>query len=122
MVPLPVAAGYTPASMPMESTTRLIVCRAMSRTKWPTSGLGPGRPTGEYCTTVHLLIWTVTPGLNAKSSYGGMRTRADGQAMMSPRSEEHTSELQSRGHLVCRLLLEKKKKRKVPTRGEYRRR
>src|SRR5437870_6402094 len=30
----------------------------------------------------------------------------------SPRSEEHTSELQSRGHLVCRLLLEKKKKKK----------
>src|SRR5690625_8013474 len=27
------------------------------------------------------------------------------------RSEEHTSELQSRGHLVCRLLLEKKKSR-----------
>src|SRR5437870_8844147 len=30
------------------------------------------------------------------------------------RSEEHTSELQSRGHLVCRLLLEKKKKQKHP--------
>src|SRR5207253_8880145 len=29
----------------------------------------------------------------------------------SCRSEEHTSELQSRGHLVCRLLLEKKKKK-----------
>src|SRR5437660_7753305 len=29
---------------------------------------------------------------------------------MLQRSEEHTSELQSRGHLVCRLLLEKKKK------------
>src|SRR2546422_8627615 len=29
-----------------------------------------------------------------------------------PRSEEHTSELQSRLHLVCRLLLEKKKKNK----------
>src|SRR2546422_6465355 len=29
----------------------------------------------------------------------------------SPRSEEHTSELQSRLHLVCRLLLEKKKKK-----------
>src|SRR5215813_14293592 len=28
------------------------------------------------------------------------------------RSEEHTSELQSRPHLVCRLLLEKKKKKK----------
>src|SRR5437660_336335 len=29
------------------------------------------------------------------------------------RSEEHTSELQSRGHLVCRLLLEKKKKERT---------
>src|SRR5690625_6212164 len=31
------------------------------------------------------------------------------------RSEEHTSELQSRGHLVCRLLLEKKKKQTEPS-------
>src|SRR5690625_6872625 len=30
-----------------------------------------------------------------------------------PRSEEHTSELQSRGHLVCRLLLEKKKHKRT---------
>src|SRR5207253_6955937 len=30
------------------------------------------------------------------------------------RSEEHTSELQSRGHLVCRLLLEKKNKLLIP--------
>src|SRR5439155_17348494 len=30
--------------------------------------------------------------------------------LMQQRSEEHTSELQSRGQLVCRLLLEKKKK------------
>src|SRR5690625_5586283 len=29
--------------------------------------------------------------------------------LLAQRSEEHTSELQSRGHLVCRLLLEKKK-------------
>src|SRR5690625_7020356 len=32
-----------------------------------------------------------------------------GQLILNFRSEEHTSELQSRGHLVCRLLLEKKK-------------
>src|SRR5690625_3144910 len=31
------------------------------------------------------------------------------------RSEEHTSELQSRGHLVCRLLLEKKKQKRATT-------
>src|SRR3712207_9034542 len=36
----------------------------------------------------------------------GVRARSDGGA----RSEEHTSELQSRQYLVCRLLLEKKKK------------
>src|SRR5437870_1361562 len=36
----------------------------------------------------------------------GKRTRSPA----TTRSEEHTSELQSRGHLVCRLLLEKKKK------------
>src|SRR5690554_4995890 len=34
---------------------------------------------------------------------------------IAPRSEEHTSELQSRPHLVCRLLLEKKKKKKNKT-------
>src|SRR3989442_8762352 len=33
------------------------------------------------------------------------------------RSEEHTSELQSRPHLVCRLLLEKKKKSEVRQKG-----
>src|SRR5690625_6683187 len=38
----------------------------------------------------------------------GILTLVDSTTFM--RSEEHTSELQSRGHLVCRLLLEKKKK------------
>src|SRR5947208_10446987 len=33
----------------------------------------------------------------------------------SQRSEEHTSELQSPDHLVCRLLLEKKKTKRAPT-------
>src|SRR5690625_5760465 len=35
------------------------------------------------------------------------------EIMDTVRSEEHTSELQSRGHLVCRLLLEKKKKHRL---------
>src|SRR5215208_8505934 len=37
-------------------------------------------------------------------------TRRRSRPSTASRSEEHTSELQSRGHLVCRLLLEKKKK------------
>src|SRR2546430_12510899 len=42
---------------------------------------------------------------------GGVRTHA--------RSEEHTSELQSQSNLVCRLLLEKKKKSTHLTHGYY---
>src|SRR5690554_2309804 len=37
----------------------------------------------------------------------------EGQILSEVRSEEHTSELQSRPHLVCRLLLEKKKKKEI---------
>src|SRR3712207_7290502 len=49
------------------------------------------------------------PGERACQRAGGpgqCRQRGEGQA---ERSEEHTSELQSRQYLVCRLLLEKKK-------------
>src|SRR2546422_3414628 len=43
----------------------------------------------------------------------GVRQRGGGISVGErERSEEHTSELQSRLHLVCRLLLEKKKKKK----------
>src|SRR5690625_6110016 len=45
-----------------------------------------------------IAIDQVNPIRNSRSSVG----------TMTERSEEHTSELQSRGHLVCRLLLEKK--------------
>src|SRR5260221_8526567 len=42
-------------------------------------------------------------------------SRAAGRELMtSARSEEHTSELQSHSDLVCRLLLEKKKKLRIP--------
>src|SRR5258707_7113167 len=39
--------------------------------------------------------------------------RLDGDDRAGRRSEEHTSELQSRQYLVCRLLLEKKKKEDI---------
>src|SRR2546429_3894291 len=42
----------------------------------------------------------------------GRRTYRIGHPLPDSRSEEHTSELQSRLHLVCRLLLEKKKNNK----------
>src|SRR5476651_2831633 len=45
----------------------------------------------------------------------GLHRNPSPQRLIRPRSEEHTSELQSRQYLVCRLLLEKKKKKKQKT-------
>src|SRR2546422_8439946 len=52
------------------------------------------------------------PWPQARSTRGPSRATKVGAASCGRRSEEHTSELQSRLHLVCRLLLEKKKKKK----------
>src|SRR3712207_8269935 len=48
--------------------------------------------------------------LEVREGLGRDRPRLRGVEPAVPRSEEHTSELQSRQYLVCRLLLEKKKK------------
>src|SRR3989442_9740778 len=48
-------------------------------------------------------------GLGARQAQGARRARRTMDPGVPGRSEEHTSELQSRPHLVCRLLLEKKK-------------
>src|SRR5206468_10488164 len=50
------------------------------------------------------------PTASGNAAVRGAGRRA-GQRRAPPRSEEHTSELQSRSELVCRLLLEKKNKR-----------
>src|SRR2546429_2885575 len=48
-------------------------------------------------------------GLSRGAGHDTPRAEAPGVGNKAIRSEEHTSELQSRLHLVCRLLLEKKK-------------
>src|SRR3712207_7093506 len=57
-------------------------------------------PGDRLVTTVHDMVWE------------GWERGGRAQAKAWLRSEEHTSELQSRQYLVCRLLLEKKKTRK----------
>src|SRR2546429_6279099 len=52
---------------------------------------------------------------SARRGRRALRARGCG----ATRSEEHTSELQSRLHLVCRLLLEKKKDKETQTRTAY---
>src|SRR6266511_5977801 len=51
---------------------------------------------------------------SGRSNVARIRTTVVFPAPFGPRSEEHTSELQSRENLVCRLLLEKKKKNYFP--------
>src|SRR5690625_6141959 len=63
----------------------------------------------EY-TPSNLLRRVTTPGQGySEFHYGIDRQRVIRRDGNQARSEEHTSELQSRGHLVCRLLLENKK-------------
>src|SRR5437870_9300294 len=74
---------------------------------------GAGLGVVELTTAIHYvfdtprdrLIWDVGHQAYPHKILTGRRDRI--------RSEEHTSELQSRGHLVCRLLLEKKKETKT---------
>src|SRR2546421_7253944 len=55
----------------------------------------------------------VAPAAKAVRGQGKLRVTVNRHAKLSLRSEEHTSELQSRSDLVCRLLLEKKKKQEI---------
>src|SRR2546421_2051409 len=62
-------------------------------------------------TTVRARVSGASPGASAVVTAGA-------NPIPTSRSEEHTSELQSRSDLVCRLLLEKKKKKKKKTHTE----
>src|SRR5690625_5157450 len=63
-----------------------------SAPRWAASSTPPGSPV------------TYRPGMPTEAPAEARRITL----LSTVRSEEHTSELQSRGHLVCRLLLEKK--------------
>src|SRR5438309_4180876 len=98
-------------------------------------------PTGIYTLSLHVALPISAPATAARTSGGrsagggcrpgpGARprdrrrcarrdrgaARARRRWPAPARSEEHTSELQSQFHLVCRLLLEKKKKTRLATR------
>src|SRR5690625_6528655 len=78
------------------SETTAVVSRSKASTTSATSGRRRRRATARASTE--------------KNGAGIALAVPPVRAMTRLRSEEHTSELQSRGHLVCRLLLEKKKR------------
>src|SRR5438034_5076696 len=72
---------------------------------------GRGRSSLVVCTFVFL----VARALPAQAIGQGFELERAGQYDQAARSEEHTSELQSHSDLVCRLLLEKKKRSVIAT-------
>src|SRR5205809_2654788 len=71
--------------------------------------------TGFYTLSLHDALPIF--GISARSLgrvKAGSRLVGSSANAIPARSEEHTSELQSRLHLVCRLLLEKKKRKSLP--------
>src|SRR5437870_10444692 len=86
------------------SPSRRCCCRRMTcSTKCATSRQLRGRNSSPFAASRWRSRSAKMPGTTSTSG-------TSGSTLSTRRSEEHTSELQSRGHLVCRLLLEKKKK------------
>src|SRR2546426_8052558 len=98
MIRRPPRSTLFPYTTLFRSHTALVVLR----------GGGPPGSTGCARRGRPSAIW---PRLAGRASRLG--SRVPGPARPLPRSEEHTSELQSPCNLVCRLLLEKKKKKLI---------
>src|SRR3989442_9987838 len=80
--------------------------RSKGTGRWPGRATTPQRtPRTSSIHEANSAAFPIVADNNSKRMRGGVRMIASSQT----RSEEHTSELQSRPHLVCRLLLEKKK-------------
>src|SRR5207247_4904580 len=93
-----------PGAPPERSDRQCVRARPRGPARLPGSSVGPARRQGRgraACTLEH------------RRGHRAPRARR-----RSRRSEEHTSELQSRVDLVCRLLLEKKKKQKKDNANE----
>src|ERR1039458_4478873 len=76
-------------------------------TAWQSESWGTSGPAGGANANLPYILQTKLP---YRRKHTAVHTNiGPARAWRAPRSEEHTSELQSLRHLVCRLLLEKKK-------------
>src|SRR2546427_12517150 len=83
----------------------LMIRRPPRSTLFPYTTLFRSQPFGSAVDVTAIVTVTDDGG-----SSGRLRREFE---VLPPRSEEHTSELQSQSNLVCRLLLEKKKKKRI---------
>src|SRR2546422_4817261 len=108
-------------SSPMRATRPRNANRTTPSWKTPRETGSGTRDTGYVVTDVLILVGSesdkprIEPAFEILSKAGVSYEFHASSAHRQPdqRSEEHTSELQSRLHLVCRLLLEKKKKQEI---------
>src|SRR5690625_6787031 len=99
------------ASVPgrwMEKYCRVTALRSFSPAKPTRLVRTPAARAISPATSIVLRSRLVTHSHRCSPWPSGSCPRTSLTTKSSGRSEEHTSELQSRGHLVCRLLLEKK--------------
>src|SRR5687768_17705723 len=89
----------------------LVLRRPPSSTLFPYTTLFRSQSSPSVTTPLPHSVIVQLPSQPSPSTRSASSHSSPGAAMPLPRSEEHTSELQSRLHLVCRLLLEKKKNR-----------
>src|SRR5690625_5892885 len=89
------------ASRRVERARGPLVVSCLGVAEWAFAG---ARPAG-----LALSWFVLAAALRRGRAFWGASSALRSRRGFDARSEEHTSELQSRGHLVCRLLLEKKK-------------
>src|SRR5947209_13711902 len=96
--------------MKLRSARRAFPCLNFSMFRLP-----PRPPLFPYTTLFRSPVDTVVVnGIIVRDANGGATTGYLVASPLASRSEEHTSELQSRQYLVCRLLLGKKKEKQPP--------
>src|SRR2546421_7845823 len=102
MIRRPPRSTLFPYTTLFRSPTRRKVFERLRSGGKPVGGLARGLPVSRPAVSQHLKVL---------KEAGLVTDRPEGTRRVY-RSEEHTSELQSRSDIVCRLLLEKKKKKK----------
>src|SRR5258708_29428543 len=99
-----------------------MIRRPPRSTLFPYTTLFRSLPIKITCDSVGIAVYLLrqseriagyAPGVIQACGTGQRKHQQHGHRYASDRSEEHTSELQSPDHLVCRLLLEKKKKKET---------
>src|SRR5690606_40987426 len=96
--------SWWPSRLSMNGSP-LIIIDHLRKYCFMLAAIPSGYPVQDYLTWLQRRRISGAPNRRASCTL-----RSSPRQHSSPRSEEHTSELQSRENLVCRLLLEKKKK------------